>query len=194
MQYFRYNGKVATALTYFFVGFGTNFVTSVRVSVASAGVLVLAGLRPTGRPRGPENLKGATPSAPPPWLRPWPAVLTSCSSIVRQHQLLTIASNGVQTAAASAVTQIPRLQPNQPTNRQQQESIEWISEIELRARLRAYPLLHHRSAKTSRKQLRDRIQSHNRSVTKGGMLLRNFTREPSKMSSRSSQTASGSLS
>ena len=33
-----------TALACFFVGFRTDFVTSVRVSVASAGVLTLAGL------------------------------------------------------------------------------------------------------------------------------------------------------
>ena len=37
-----------TALTCFFVGFRTYFVKSVRVSVASAGVLALAGLRLAG--------------------------------------------------------------------------------------------------------------------------------------------------
>ena len=48
-----------------FVGFRTYFVTSVGVSVASTGVLALAGLRPGW----PENPKWA-PSPPPPWLRP----------------------------------------------------------------------------------------------------------------------------
>ena len=57
-----------TALTGFSVGFRTHFVTSVRVSVASAGVLTLTGLRPTGA-RNPQ--KGVhTLSAP--WLRPCP--------------------------------------------------------------------------------------------------------------------------
>ena len=47
-----------TALTYLsyltFVGCRTEFVTSVRVSVASTGVLALAGLRPAGarKPQG----------------------------------------------------------------------------------------------------------------------------------------------
>ena len=50
-----------TALMCFFVGFRTDFVTSVRVSVASAGVLALAGLRPAGA-RKPQG----GPSAPPP--------------------------------------------------------------------------------------------------------------------------------
>ena len=54
-----------TALTYFFVGFRTDFVTSVRVSVASAGVLALAGLRPA-RARKPQ---GGT-SLPPPGYGP----------------------------------------------------------------------------------------------------------------------------
>ena len=51
-----------TALTCFFVGFRTDFVTYVRVSVASVGVLVLAGLSPAGA-RKPQ---GVTPSAPRP--------------------------------------------------------------------------------------------------------------------------------
>ena len=46
-----------TALTCFFIGFRADFVTSVRVSVASAGVLAPAGL-------GPENPKGAHPLHP----------------------------------------------------------------------------------------------------------------------------------
>ena len=43
-----------TALTCSFVGFRTDFVTSVRVSVASAGILTLAGHRPAGarKPQG----------------------------------------------------------------------------------------------------------------------------------------------
>ena len=49
---------VPTALKCFFVGFCTDFVTSVKVSVASAGVL--AAPRAFG-PRGPENPKGAPP-------------------------------------------------------------------------------------------------------------------------------------
>ena len=52
--------RVQIALTCFFVGFRTDFVTSVRVSVASAGVLALGAFGP----RGPENPKGA-PSPPP---------------------------------------------------------------------------------------------------------------------------------
>ena len=56
---FRWSEGAPTALTCFFVGFRADFVTSVRVSVASAGVLTLAGLRPAR----PENPKG-TPSAP----------------------------------------------------------------------------------------------------------------------------------
>ena len=39
---------VPTALTCFFVDFRTDIVTSVRVSVVSAGVLALAGLRLAG--------------------------------------------------------------------------------------------------------------------------------------------------
>ena len=42
------------ALTCFFIGFRTDFVTSVRVSVASAGVLALVGRGP----QGSENPKG----------------------------------------------------------------------------------------------------------------------------------------
>ena len=53
-----------TALTSFFIRFRTNFVTSVRVSVASAGVLAIAGLRPAGT-RKPQGSAGA-PSPPPP--------------------------------------------------------------------------------------------------------------------------------
>ena len=45
-----------------FVSFRTDFVTSVRVSVASTGVLALAGLRPAGA-RKPQ---GDTPPPPPP--------------------------------------------------------------------------------------------------------------------------------
>ena len=45
-----------------FVGFRTDFVTYVRVSVASAGVLTLAGLRQAG----PENPKGGAPLPPHP--------------------------------------------------------------------------------------------------------------------------------
>ena len=60
-----------TALTFFFlffVGFRTDFVTSVGVLPVSDGVLALAGLRPRG-PRKPQV--GRTPSTPPPpWLRP----------------------------------------------------------------------------------------------------------------------------
>ena len=48
--------------TCFFVGSRTDFVTSVRVSVASAGVLALEGLRPAG-PRKPQ---GGISSPPPP--------------------------------------------------------------------------------------------------------------------------------
>ena len=44
-----------------FVGFRTDFETSVTISLASAGVLTLAGLRPAG----PKNPKGA-PLPPPP--------------------------------------------------------------------------------------------------------------------------------
>ena len=54
-----------TALTCVFVGFRTDFVTSVRVSVASAGVLALGDLRPAGA-RKPQ---GGTLSAP--WLCHW---------------------------------------------------------------------------------------------------------------------------
>ena len=52
-----------TAPTCFFVGFRTYFVTSVRASVASAGVLVLAGRAPASvrKPQG-----GAHPLRPPP--------------------------------------------------------------------------------------------------------------------------------
>ena len=50
-----------TALTCFFVGFRTDFVISVRVSVPSAGVLALSGLRPA-RPRKP---KGSALPPPP---------------------------------------------------------------------------------------------------------------------------------
>ena len=46
-----------------FVGFRTDFVTSVRVSVASAGVLALAGLRTAGA-RKPQGARA--PSPPPP--------------------------------------------------------------------------------------------------------------------------------
>ena len=52
----------------FFVGFREDFVTSARVSVASAGVLALAGLRP-------EN-----PRASPPPLGYVPGYLRSCKS------------------------------------------------------------------------------------------------------------------
>ena len=51
-----------TALTGFFDGFRTYFVTSVRVSVASAGVLALAGLGPPGA-RKPQGGRGRTLSA-----------------------------------------------------------------------------------------------------------------------------------
>ena len=51
---------VPTALTCFFVGLGTKFVSSVWVSVASAGVLALAGLG------GPKTTRGRTSSLPPP--------------------------------------------------------------------------------------------------------------------------------
>ena len=51
-----------TALTCFFVGFRTDFVTSVRVSVAFVGVLALAGLRPAGA----RNPQGGTSSTPAP--------------------------------------------------------------------------------------------------------------------------------
>ena len=52
---------VPTALTCFFVGLRTKFVSSVRVSVASAGVLALAGLG------GPKTTRGgAHPLSPPP--------------------------------------------------------------------------------------------------------------------------------
>ena len=46
--------RTPTALTRFFVPFRTDFVTSVRVSAASAEVLALAGLRPAGarKPQG----------------------------------------------------------------------------------------------------------------------------------------------
>ena len=55
------------SLTGFSVGFRTHFVAYVMVSVASAWVLALTGLRPAG----PETPKGAhTLSAP--WLRPCP--------------------------------------------------------------------------------------------------------------------------
>ena len=54
-----------TALTCFFVGFRTDFVTSVRVSVAPAGVMTLAALRPAG---GSKASGGGTLSAPPPLL------------------------------------------------------------------------------------------------------------------------------
>ena len=50
------------ALTCFFVGFRTDFVTSVRVSVASAGVLVLAG----GAPKTPNGRRTPFPPPPPP--------------------------------------------------------------------------------------------------------------------------------
>ena len=53
-----------TALTCFFVDFRTYFVTSVRVSVASAGVLAVP-----ARARNPQG--GALPFRPP-WLRPCP--------------------------------------------------------------------------------------------------------------------------
>ena len=61
-----------TALTGFSVGFRTHFVTSVRVSVASARVLALTGFRPAGA-RNPQG--GAHPLRPlatslSPWLRP----------------------------------------------------------------------------------------------------------------------------
>ena len=49
-------------LTCFFVGFRTYFVTSVTVSVVSAGVLALAGLRPAGA-RKPQG--GVHPRPPP---------------------------------------------------------------------------------------------------------------------------------
>ena len=49
-----------TALMCFFVGLRTDFVTSVMVSVASAGVLARAGLRPAG----PENPSGVHPFRP----------------------------------------------------------------------------------------------------------------------------------
>ena len=45
-----------------FVGFRTDFATSVRVLVASAGVLALAGLRPAG-PQKPQ-VRGAHPLRP----------------------------------------------------------------------------------------------------------------------------------
>ena len=47
-------GALRPALTCFFIGFYTDFMTSVKVLVASAGVLALASLRPTGpeHPRG----------------------------------------------------------------------------------------------------------------------------------------------
>ena len=51
------------ALTCFFVGFRTDFVISVRVSVASAGVLALEGLRSAG-PQGRKPPRGRTLSAP----------------------------------------------------------------------------------------------------------------------------------
>ena len=60
-----------TALTCFFVGFRTDFVTSVRVSVASAGVLALAGLRPAGA-RKPQGGGAHTLSAPLATSLPWP--------------------------------------------------------------------------------------------------------------------------
>ena len=62
----------------FFVGFRTYFVTYVSVSIASAGVLALAGLRPVGtqKPQGggtplpppgyvPESQRGSPHSSPP---------------------------------------------------------------------------------------------------------------------------------
>ena len=54
------------AMTCFFVGFLTYIVTSVRVSVASDGVLALVSLRPHGAP----TISRGALSAPPPWLRP----------------------------------------------------------------------------------------------------------------------------
>ena len=51
---------VPTALTCFFVSLRTKFVSSVRVSAASAGVLALAGLG------GPKTTKGAHILSPPP--------------------------------------------------------------------------------------------------------------------------------
>ena len=52
--------RVPTALTYFFVGLRTKLVFSARVSVASAGVLALAGLG------GPKTTRGAHILSPPP--------------------------------------------------------------------------------------------------------------------------------
>ena len=62
-----------------FVGFRTDFVTSVRVSVASAGVLALEGLRPAGA-RKPQ---WGAPS-PPPWLRSWMASFVSIAPAVQK--------------------------------------------------------------------------------------------------------------
>ena len=52
-------GGTPTALTCFFVGFRTDFVTSVRVSVASAGVLALAGLWPAGARKSQRGILSA---------------------------------------------------------------------------------------------------------------------------------------
>ena len=57
-----------------FCRFLTDFVTSVRVSVASAGVLALAGLR-SAWARNPQG--GGAPSPLRPWLRPWNETIIS---------------------------------------------------------------------------------------------------------------------
>ena len=69
---------VPTAPTGFFVGLRTKFVSSVRVSIASAGVLALAGLG------GPKTTRGRTYSPPPP---PATSLLQSLRALatVRRH-------------------------------------------------------------------------------------------------------------
>ena len=73
-----------TALTCFFVGFCTDFVTSVRVLVAFVGILALAGYRPAGA-RKPQG-------APSPWLHPWSPASQECQICPLLSQEMNIMS------------------------------------------------------------------------------------------------------